>query len=106
MLDGNESLMFGGFLARCLAFDGEAEYKELRGNEPEISSKRAMEFYRRIEKLFGNYLLDHDDDIGYQIVKPTAEAKKIMLDYRNKCGRLENGALHDIRPFPARWTEN
>jgi hypothetical protein len=54
MLYGNESLMFGGFLARCLAFNGEAEYQELTGNEPAISSKLAMEFYKRIQTLFVN----------------------------------------------------
>lgn len=102
MLFGNQSLATGGFLARCLAFDSQAEPQEETGNEPPISAKARQEYEELVGGLFSAYRLKP----GAHLVKTSPKVRAIFREYRNTCVRLAKGDLRDIQQFPLRWCEN
>jgi molybdopterin-biosynthesis enzyme MoeA-like protein len=99
-LYGNDSLVTGGFLPRCLAFNTRAEFEDITGNEPALPLK--SEFYTKVNELFEAFLVPV---IMPHVVTPTKEAREILRQHRNECGHMQNQEYKDIGQFVARWTE-
>jgi hypothetical protein len=102
MVFGNQSLATGGFIARCLTFNSNAEPEEETGDEPAMSDELRASYKKIINLLFYKYRRSEETEI----VQPSKDAKTVMREYHNECVRLAKGELRDVQQFPLRWREN
>jgi hypothetical protein len=109
----SDSLLNGGFLARCLICDTKAEPQELTGYERPINSETRLLYTEDMLKIFREFRMREPqvDLLGKKKVKfseiqADPEVHILMRDYYNKWVRLRKGNLRDISHFCARWCEN
>jgi hypothetical protein len=101
---GDETLTESGLLPRFLIFDPKVEPRERQGETPPIP-KDVTEGWKCLVEDLLKYRRG-----GRERVQATAspEAAAILQEYENENirARRRGGALHDLAPYVARWTEN
>ncbi|MCW1916904.1 YfjI family protein [Luteolibacter sp. GHJ8] len=101
---GDETLTESGLLPRFLIVDPKVEPKERQGEVSGIS-KDVMDGWN---SLVGDLLIYRRGGEEPMRATASAEAAAILQEYENECirARRRGGALHDMAPYVARWSEN
>jgi hypothetical protein len=102
ILFGNESLLSGGCLARCLVTDTRCEPRKITGVEEPIPKEVKEDFEKLVRSLFENFRASP----GPAVIYPTPEANQRMIGHFNSIVERRCGELRDINSFAARWNEN
>jgi hypothetical protein len=100
---GNERLLVGGFLARCLAADSRLEVQYEQDSENPMPNEEIMAgwnaYIRSLVKTFRYAAEPYEIPVG-------PEVRKLSREYYNENVDLIRGSLPDVSSFAARWTEH
>jgi hypothetical protein len=132
-LFGNEGLVQGGFVPRCISLHEYTEAQKISWDSKSVDAE-LFDGYRKLwNALFDGYRLGkacikeepgEDPFLGQgekrkerpldapapeivtRIVQPSTEAAEHMISHFNRLTDKQNAELHDVARFAARWTEN
>jgi hypothetical protein len=132
-LFGNEGLVQGGFVPRCISLHEYTEAQKISWDSKSVDAALFDRYRKLWNELFDGYRLGKacvkeelgedpfsDDgeerkerpldapppEIVTRTVEPSTEAADHMISHFNRLTDKQNAELHDVARFAARWTEN
>ncbi len=132
-LFGNEGLVQGGFVPRCISLHEYTEAQKISWDSKSVDAALFDRYRNLWNELFDGYRLGKacvkeesgedpfsDDgeerkgrpldapapEIVTRTVQPSTEAADHMFSHFNRLTDKQNAELHDVARFVARWTEN